>query len=531
MKPIQIYTLTRIADPEGMERLERQMSKRKGYLKIKEWETAGLRALCDNLFARAPETASYEFYYSFTMPKLGKEFDLLRIAKNCVVNIELKSGNVSEAAIKQQLIQNRYYLSSLERTIYSFTYISSEDRLVRLSGGGRLIDTDVSDLLAILQKQQHCEHGDIEELFREEKFLISPLTAPDKFLRQDYFLTAGQLEIKKKLLREILQKPGTVKREFSIHGFTGLPGTGKTILLYDIAMELSVSERVCVLHLGSFEEELLQLDQRLKRVDFYHCEPAAHISLRENYAALLVDEGHRLTQAMLGEILLIARTAKIPVIISYDKEDTIAREERAGEGAELIEAEEGFIGYKLTDRIRLNGELSSFISCLMCVTRAGRKYDFPSVSIAYAKTGKEAAAILQTFQNKGYMYIYDRELEGDGMADLKDGAEKQQRDGAEKRQKDGTGKRQIEAKDATCKEFDRVVMKIDETFTYDRDGYLRDHRMRAAGRESVVRNLFHGLNRAKKQIGIVVEGNEELFYRILGILQRRPTYRKHQTAE
>ncbi|MCR5025526.1 MAG: ATP-binding protein, partial [Lachnospiraceae bacterium] len=272
MKPINIYILTRIENTEAMQRLERQLSKRKRHLKIKEWETRGLKLLCDKLCSINEEVSSYDFFYSFAMPKLGKEFDLLRINEDYVVNIELKSGNVTDEMVKQQLRKNRYYLSSLERNIYSYTYISEDNRLVRLSGGGRLIEADMEELVAVLEQQKLCYKGDIEELFKEDKFLISPLTDPGRFLRREYFLTSGQRDIRKQILKDILIKPGHIKKQFSVHGFTGLPGTGKTILLYDIAMQLSVSEKVCVLHFGSYEKGLEQLNERLKRVDFYYCD-------------------------------------------------------------------------------------------------------------------------------------------------------------------------------------------------------------------------------------------------------------------
>ncbi|MCR4587737.1 MAG: DUF2075 domain-containing protein, partial [Lachnospiraceae bacterium] len=382
-----------------------------------------------------------------------------------------------------------------------------------LSGGERLIDTDAEELGALLEKQTLCYDGDIEVLFSEEKFLISPLTDPNRFLRRDYFLTSGQRDIKRQILRDVLEKRQVVKRQFSIHGFTGLPGTGKTILLYDIAMELSESERVCVLHLGSYEQELEQLNERLKRVDFYHCEPTDSIEPKETYAAILVDEGHRLNKNLLADILRLAKSEQIPVIIAYDKEDTIALAEREGEGAELIENTEGFIGYKLTNKIRLNGELSSFISNLMCVSRSGRKYDYPSVSLAFAKDAAEAETIIGNFENQGYIYIWDKELVGE----VKEPGDRTKVLPAETYDKDT----RIEAKAATCKEFDKIVMLIDDTFYYDPEGYLRDKRGKEPGRESVVRKLFHGLNRGKNCIAVVIKGNEPIFYRILGILQRK----------
>ena len=118
MKPVNIYSLTRVSDNSRLSGLERHMSGRRNYLKIKDWETDGLRRLCDTMAKTDPKTTGYNFYYSFSMPKLGKEFDLLRIGSDSLINIELKSGNTSDENILKQLIQNRYYLSAMERTVW-----------------------------------------------------------------------------------------------------------------------------------------------------------------------------------------------------------------------------------------------------------------------------------------------------------------------------------------------------------------------------------------------------------------------------
>ncbi|MBQ7677280.1 MAG: hypothetical protein IJT32_03510 [Lachnospiraceae bacterium] len=104
MKPINIYALTRVGEPERIERLERQLSGRNSFIKVKFWETESLKRFCGHLCACLPEAFAYRFYYSFTLPKLGKEFDLLRVNATSVINIELKSGEVSDDAIKKQLL-------------------------------------------------------------------------------------------------------------------------------------------------------------------------------------------------------------------------------------------------------------------------------------------------------------------------------------------------------------------------------------------------------------------------------------------
>lgn len=518
MRPVNIYTLTRIKGQERIKRLERQMSLRSRYLKIKEWETEGLKSLCDNLCRVMEDAPSLDFFYSFTMPKLGKEFDLLRINEDFIVNIELKSGDVPDEAIKKQLEQNKYYLSTLGLNMYFYTYISRSDRLVRLSGGGRLIDTDWEELATVLGRQRDCYTGDIEDLFKEDRYLISPLTDPGRFLRGDYFLTSQQRDIRKQILRDIVGNNGNVLRRFSVHGFTGLPGTGKTILLYDIAMQLSVSRKVCVLHLGSHAKELRQLDERLKRVDFYYLKPDDRIILRDEYDAILVDEGHRLGSLNLADIMVIATNARIPVIISYDREDTISPDERSHDGSELIEKIDGFLGFRLTNRIRLNSELSSFIGLVMCVARGGRRHEYPDVSLVYASDNGEVEHLLRNFEKNGYIYIWD-ELLADSIPDAP-AVTTSDPDNVISDQVDEESMHRIEAKDATCREFDRVVMLIDESFSYDDDGYLRSSVHSEDKNVSAVRDLFHGLSRAKKRVALIIRNNPEVFDRLLSILQR-----------
>ena len=49
------------------------MSRRKHYLKIKEWEIQDLKAFSAKLEAVEEHAYEMEFFYSFVMPKLGKE--------------------------------------------------------------------------------------------------------------------------------------------------------------------------------------------------------------------------------------------------------------------------------------------------------------------------------------------------------------------------------------------------------------------------------------------------------------------------
>ena len=479
MKTINIYNLTRISDPAALARLERQMSGRSYFLKIKEWETEGLRALTDHLVSCLNDIAPLDFYYSFTIPKLGKEFDLLKIDPNMIINIELKSHSVSRDRIKYQLGLNRNYLASLNRSIRSYTYLSNEDRLLRLSNSGNLIEESWKTLTADIRGMTDCIESNIEQFFREDRYLISPLTDPDRFLRGDYFLTSQQKDIKKQILAHIKEHFKAGKNGSMLQGFMGLPGTGKTLLLYDLAMELTTSSRrVCVLHFGSFPDEMKMLDLRLKRVDFFPCAGGEKLPQLDPYSCILVDEGHRMSRSLLNALTEYSNSHSIPVIISYDYEAIISPDERPLDMGEVIDGMDNFLRYRLTNRIRMNSELSSYICCMMRCTGNHRMKSYPSVSLYYANNEKEAALMLNKCTASGYTYISDNAL-------------------------------------ATCREFDKVVMLIDDSFSYDDEGFLRS----SARGELRVRRLFHGLNRAKNALSIITVNNPKVFDILLSIAQ------------
>ena len=97
------------------------------------------------------------------------------------------------------------------------------------------------------------------------------------------------------------------------------------------------------------------------------------------------------------------------------------------------------------------------------------------MSLVYANDSAEAGRFLHNYEAEGYVYIQD-------------------------------------AVEVARKEFDRVVMRIDVTFRYEETGYLRSE-------GEAVRNLFHGMSRAKKNVALVVQENEKVFETILEILQ------------
>ena len=455
MKSISIYTITRNQNIECLQKLERQLSGRTYFLKMREWELESMKALVRELEVHMQDVHALRFFYSFQVPRLGKEFDLLQIKDDQIVNIELKSGKVSDEAVRKQLLQNRYYLSVQGKMIQSYTYISSQERLVRLNNHDHIVEADWDQLCLALQRQSKDYEGDIEDLFQAEMYLFSPVTEPERFLNKEYFLTSQQKDIERRILDKIR------KVKYGYFWFSGLPGTGKTLLLYDIAMKLSVHQKVCMIHCGETGKKWKILHDRLLRIAFLSDSQLEECPDLKEYSAILVDEAHLLTEEKLHVILELSE--KHPVIFSSDDEDMISDEEMDRTMIREIEHLPDIQSFHLTNRIRTNAELSSFIQNMMHLPEKRMVRYYPHIQVVYANDEEEAELLLKGYQNQ-------------------------------------------------------LVFIIDERYYYDEKGYLRGQRQKQQ-EPTAVRMLFHRLNEAREEFAIIVKGNEAVYEVLLDLLQ------------
>ena len=455
MKSISIYTITRNQNIECLQKLERQLSGRTYFLKMREWELESMKALVRELEVHMQDVHALRFFYSFQVPRLGKEFDLLQIKDDQIVNIELKSGKVSDEAVRKQLLQNRYYLSVQGKMIQSYTYISSQERLVRLNNHDHIVEADWDQLCLVLRRQSKDYEGDIEDLFQAEMYLFSPVTEPERFLNKEYFLTSQQKDIERRILDKIR------KVKYGYFWFSGLPGTGKTLLLYDIAMKLSVHQKVCMIHCGETGKEWKILHDRLLRIAFLSDSQLEECPDLKEYSAILVDEAHLLSVKELHRILELSE--RHPVIFSSDDEDMISDEEMDRTMIREIEHLPDIQSFHLTNRIRTNAELSSFIQNMMHLPEKRMVRYYPHIQVVYANDDEEAGILLKGYQNQ-------------------------------------------------------LVFIIDERYYYDEKGYLREQRQKQQ-EPTAVRTLFHRLNEAREEFAIIVKGNEAVYEVLLDLLQ------------
>lgn len=196
-----------------------------------------------------------QYFFGFMIHRIGKEFDLLRFGEESVINIELKRESTEEK-ITRQLVQNDYYLKFLDVDIYNFTFISSTKKLYQLVDSTYIVEVPYDRLLEKLQNQTVRHIDNLHRLFDPTRYLVSPFNSPEAFIEDKYFLSAQQSTFK----REILQLEPTNESVFI--SIEGGPGTGKSLLTYDIAKYyLDKSKKIKIYNCGKLHKGHAQLIQ------------------------------------------------------------------------------------------------------------------------------------------------------------------------------------------------------------------------------------------------------------------------------
>lgn len=494
MKAVNLYLLTRNKDKDFYTQYENVLSGRSEPLRVREHEFGNLIHLVELLWGRGVTVGELEgFYYGYSIRQIGKEFDLLKIHKNnAVLNIELKSQDVAGDKIKRQLLKNRYYLGCLASELHLFTFVDETGLLYTLEGDDLRV-CDFDELIRALRGISVFETGDIDALFRAKDYLISPLNMPEKFAGNRYFLTQQQEMIKNEVMSGILSAAGTFYR-----GITGMAGTGKTLLLYDLAKNCAEHGSCCIVHCGSLCEAHRTLNELLENVDIIGEESVSGADLG-GYQFLFVDETQHMFSENLDEVIRITEECQIPCVFSYDYFQTLSKTEQRRNIPGRLQRLEEFAEYKLSGRIRSNEEMSSFIRRLLDLKDiAGKNYRYDAVDIAYAADTLEAENILRYYSNeKGYTFIeYGKTEEQSGFLRLCD--------------------RGFHTENVIGQEFEKVVITLDDSFYYNEDGKLQG-RNHPNPDYIYDRLFFQAVSRTREKLCIIVIGDTELFERIVSI--------------
>ena len=136
MYPVDLFLLTKTKplNNEEFNKYIKSISKSKRELKVRDYERENLYQLV-NLFINNDISTELMkgFYYSYSIYQIGKEFDLIKISTDFVLNIEIKSEFTSFEKIKNQLLINSCYLKNIKSVVNAFTFIANTNTFYKLN--------------------------------------------------------------------------------------------------------------------------------------------------------------------------------------------------------------------------------------------------------------------------------------------------------------------------------------------------------------------------------------------------------------
>ncbi len=477
MKAINLFSYTRVK-PEYASDFFNIMSNSEHKSKVRTHEFTTTQILVDELVAEGVSVEMLEgFFASFVIKQIGKEFDLLKIEPDkYVLDIELKCEPVDDADMLRQLRQNRYYLGHLASDCALFTFVGSTRELYRLIDQ-ECVRVDLHELITELGRFDTCLTEGIEKLFTPNCYLISPLNTPQKFLYGNYFLTQNQQEIRNQIFKSVnLDQP-----QSQIFGIRGSAGTGKTLLLYDMAKgfaELDVD--CCIIHCGKLCEGQKYLNSKVPHIEIYSAEQLTEsdLSWLDQYRLVFVDEAQQINKNAFIKLVQYISPKYLIATFSYD-------EESGSNAQDYLQGIENVTEFRLSARIRTSAEITSFFRSLMNLNNVAHEYmDYSNISVFYANDDREAEQMIHFYS----------EIQGYTLISCVSSADP-------------------DTHHVLGQEFDKVMIVMDDSFIYDDEGCLRE--MLHPDQDQLFSQLlYQNISRARENLLILVVHNESLFENI-----------------
>ena len=460
---------------------------------IKDYELNGIEALVKNILQTENDISSLaNFYIGYSIPQIGKEFDLLRFGEDDIVNIEIKSESTIDKILKQQE-KNKYYLIFLGQDIHIYTYISNENKLYKLINGNNdntIEEVSFSDLCNKLSYQKIADIHNIDNIFNPSDYLVSPFNSPYKFMAGEYFLTTQQ-----NLICNNIQTQLKDTTTYFI-ALTGNAGTGKTLLTYHIAKEaINKGNEVLILHCAQLNNghHILQNEW-----DWNIYMPKYSPDIKD-YDLIIVDEAQRMYPNQFDQFTNEILKSNKKCIFSYDEKQYLRNNEREYNIRERVENELLCNPHKLTNKIRTNKEIASFIKQLFNVNENIPNTTYPHIELIYSSDYSSAKKLLQSLSDKGWkipnytpgtrtFFHYEKYASDD-----KDSAHS-----------------------VIGQEFDKIVIVIDSYFKYDSSGQLTADNSYYSQRQM----LYQIITRTRKELCVVIIDNETILNRCIDILNK-----------
>lgn len=437
------------------------------------------------------------FHFGYSIPRISKEIDLLRIGENCHVCIEIKS-EANEEKMEEQLVKDFFYLNFLKKKCYYFSYSVKDNKVVELNTDTMKVSSiDQNRVLEVLREQQSIfqSESDLNNLFSFNNYIISPFNDTDRFIKNKYFLTEQQ----KGLCNELRSKI------YDIFLIKGEPGTGKSLLAYHLLKEFHDENINCVMiHSGQFNGG----HKELRRNNFNVIEAKKveeHLSKKTDYNYILIDEGQRIWKKQLKIISDYCKENKCKVIIFLDENQTLNYSDNAVDEIGKIKNNNTFKVEERTLKTKYRYETNIYKFISLIFTHKNSDYDSvvnskKNISLLYFQNKTEAEEYLSSLDPKKWDIVSFTITDYDNYDKLP-------------RNKNTSHK-------IIGQEFNNVVVTLNEDFNYSIQDETTGRKILITPKFNYIseKMLYQNLTRAKNELQLVIISNENLYLELLNLL-------------
>lgn len=453
-------------------------------------EVADLTVLTVNIYEILKYVNIYsQFYIGYKIQHISKEFDLLRFGDNYILNIELKRRSTVEK-ITKQLQRNKYYLNHINKVVHNFCFVVETNTLYKLNASGGLEVVDFQLLIQLLTHQVLLELDNPDNLFNPSDYLVSPFNSTDKFINNQYFLTGQQEDIRSRIFAKIND------RTTAFISISGGAGTGKTLLTYDVVKWVKDTKKTLIVHCGQLNQGHIRLVRNgwtiipIKNLAQYDL---ANIDL------VVIDEAQRIYKKQLDKLISEAKSNNTDCIFSFDSLQTLHYSEKNLNIEKEIEAIGGTLKFKLSDKIRTNKEIASFIKLLFNNQRKDIVFnDCGNVDFNYFTDAANVKNYISLISNDGWEVLKwtPSRFNNEHHESYADFASKN-------------------SHEVIGQEFDNVAVVIDQYFSYKQCGNLT---YISNIYYDSVKMLFQNITRTRKKLKLIIIGNHQVLNRCLSVL-------------
>ncbi|ECH5733785.1 hypothetical protein FPY93_05375, partial [Campylobacter coli] len=270
-----------------------------------------------------------------------------------------------------------------------------------------------------------------------------------------------------------------------------MAGTGKTLLIYDIAKNL---QNNCIVHCAQANDGIQKLKENKWNIITIK---EFNQKFIEDCDVIIVDESQRISLSQVDKFI---STGKI-IIFSHDENQKLNSYNDAKETVKKIK-DISNIQYKLSKKIRHNEELAAFIYQMFDLNKVNKyknkNYNYNNTTIHYEKnldSAKNYIHYLKNTKNYNHIYLTNSVRRKETLDDI-------------------VFDSNISAHKSIGQEYDNVLVVIDQHFYYNNNKLA----YKINTYYNPIETLFQAMSRVRKKLFILIINNEEVFMNCMKIM-------------